>query len=63
MRMPSFLSLRLLLTLLIVLLMLQGCAGVKVSSVQVKDYLNQRRGDVLTTGNLSHAADENAWLG
>lgn len=59
MRMPSFLSLRLLLTLLIVLLMLQGCAGVKVSSVQVKDYLNQRRGDVLTTGNLSHAADEN----
>ncbi|MDR5172897.1 alpha/beta fold hydrolase [Methylobacillus flagellatus] len=59
MRLPSFLSFRLLLALFVTVLVLPGCAGVKVSSVEVKDYLNQRRGDVLTTGRLSHATDEN----
>lgn len=59
MRLPSFLSFRLLFVLVVAVVVLPGCAGVKVSSIQVKDYLNQRRGDVLTTGHLSHAADEN----
>ncbi|MCB5190196.1 alpha/beta hydrolase [Methylobacillus arboreus] len=45
--------------LLLATFVLSGCAGVKVSSLQVKDYLNQRRGDVLTTGQLSYASDEN----
>lgn len=32
---------------------LTGCAGVKVTAVSNDDYLNLRRGDVLTTGSLS----------
>lgn len=36
--------------------MLAGCAGVKVTAVSNNDYLAQRRGDVLTTGNLSASA-------
>lgn len=35
---------------------LAGCAGVKVTAVSSNDYLTQRRGDVLTTGNLSASA-------
>lgn len=32
---------------------LVGCAGVKVSFVKSSDYMQQRRGDILTTGQLS----------
>jgi len=39
--------------LLILTLALSGCAGVKVSSVSSSDYMSLRRGDVLTTGELS----------
>ncbi|MBB4124980.1 pimeloyl-ACP methyl ester carboxylesterase [Xanthomonas translucens] len=46
----------LLLTLLAALL--QGCAVVSVSSVSPKEYLAERRGDVLTTGRLSTTAQE-----
>lgn len=38
------------------LLLLAGCAGVKVSSVSTTDYMTQRRGDILTTGQLSTAS-------
>jgi len=38
--------------------LLSGCAGVKVSSIDMKDYVAQRRGDVLSTGKLSFAARE-----
>ncbi len=38
--------------------LLAGCAGVTVSAVSPRDYLAQRRGDVLTTGRLSEAAQE-----
>lgn len=34
-------------------LMLAGCAGVKVSPVSSRDYMALRRGDVLSTGELS----------
>ncbi|WP_419204518.1 hypothetical protein [Bordetella trematum] len=40
------------------MLLCVGCAGVKVSSVSTRDYVTQRRGDVLATGRLSAAADE-----
>lgn len=43
---------------LLLVLLCVGCAGVKVSSVSTRDYVTQRRGDVLTTGRLSAAADE-----
>lgn len=33
--------------------LLAGCAGVKVSTIDNEDYLAARRGDVLTTGELS----------
>jgi pimeloyl-ACP methyl ester carboxylesterase len=36
--------------------LLAGCAGVKVSSTPTRDYMAQRRGDILTTGQLSAAA-------
>lgn len=35
---------------------LAGCAGVKVGSVSNKDYISSRRGDVLTTSQLSVAS-------
>jgi hypothetical protein len=38
--------------------LLAGCAGVKVGSISPADYLAQRRGDVLTTGELSTSAQE-----
>ncbi len=33
-----------------------GCAGVKSVSVSTTDYMSLRRGDILTTGQLSHAS-------
>jgi pimeloyl-ACP methyl ester carboxylesterase len=39
--------------------MLAGCAGVKVNTIKNDDYLNQRRGDVLSTGDLSASARSN----
>ncbi|GLZ26636.1 MULTISPECIES: esterase/lipase family protein [Pseudomonadaceae] len=39
--------------LLLLLLMLGGCAGVKVSALETRDYMSLRRGDVLSTGRLS----------
>lgn len=41
------------LLLLILSIALAGCAGVKVSFVSSSDYMALRRGDVLTTGDLS----------
>ena len=38
--------------------LLQGCAGVTVSSVEPQEYLSQRRADVLTSGSLSAATRE-----
>jgi len=37
-------------------LCLSGCAGVKVNAIKNDDYLALRRGDVLTTGDLSASA-------
>ncbi len=45
-------------TLLCLAVLLAGCAGVTVSAVSPRDYLAQRRGDVLTTGRLSEASEE-----
>lgn len=42
-----------LLVVMLLGLLLGGCAGVKVSSISTKDYMSLRRGDVLTTGELS----------
>ncbi|RYF76978.1 MAG: alpha/beta hydrolase, partial [Comamonadaceae bacterium] len=39
-------------------LLLTGCAAVSVSTISPGDYLAERRGDVLTTGRLSVAAQE-----
>jgi len=36
-----------------VILTLSGCAGVKVSTIDTEHYMEQRRGDVLTSGDLS----------
>ena len=36
--------------------LLSGCAMVSVGSVSTEDYVSQRRGDVLTTGELSSAS-------
>lgn len=44
---------RVLLTILVLSLALGGCAGVRVSSINTKEYMELRRGDVLTTGDLS----------
>jgi triacylglycerol esterase/lipase EstA (alpha/beta hydrolase family) len=46
-------SARCCLSLALVAVVLGGCAGVKVTAVSNNDYLTLRRGDVLTTGNLS----------
>ena len=40
------------------LVLLTGCAGVKVSSIEPSEYLTQRRADVLTNGTLSAATRE-----
>ena len=39
--------------LLLLILLMTGCAGVKVSFVDSSDYVALRRGDILTTGKLS----------
>lgn len=44
--------------LLAAALLVSGCAAVSVSSVSPARYLAERRGDVLTTGRLSGAAQE-----
>ncbi|OBV38875.1 esterase/lipase family protein [Janthinobacterium psychrotolerans] len=44
--------------LLCATVLLGGCAAVTVSDISPADYLQQRRGDVLTTGKLSAAASE-----
>jgi pimeloyl-ACP methyl ester carboxylesterase len=44
-----------LISLLLVFSLLGGCAGVKVSSLSTADYIAQRRGDVLSSGQLSRA--------
>ena len=44
--------------LLAAALLMSGCAAVSVSSVSPALYLAERRGDVLTTGHLSGAAQE-----
>ncbi len=51
MRVPYIRRINLL--LLLISIALTGCAGVKVSSVSSNDYMALRRGDVLTTGELS----------
>ena len=38
---------------LCLLFCLSGCAGVKVSTIDTEQYMEQRRGDVLTNGELS----------
>lgn len=43
-------------TLAVLTLLASGCAMVSVGSVSSEDYLSARRGDVLTTGNLSASA-------
>lgn len=54
MRYPS-LTYRLpaLLLVCLIFFMLAGCAGVKVSTIDTMHYMEQRRGDVLTSGELS----------
>lgn len=44
------------LLLLAIVALCAGCAGVKVQTVSAKDYVSERRGDVLTTGKLSTSA-------
>ena len=44
------------LVLLAIAALCAGCAGVKVRTVTAKDYVSERRGDVLTTGKLSTSA-------
>lgn len=44
--------------LLCAAMLLGGCAAVTVSDVSPAEYLQQRRGDVLTTGKLSAASSE-----
>ncbi|HZJ93946.1 MAG TPA: alpha/beta fold hydrolase [Thiopseudomonas sp.] len=43
------------LLILMSLIILSGCAGVKTVSVSTNDYMSQRRGDILTTGEISSA--------
>ena len=43
---------------LVLLALLQGCASVSVSSISPARYLAERRGDALTSGRLSSAAQE-----
>ena len=41
------------LPVLLFLLILSGCAGVRVSTIDAEKYMEQRRGDVLTSGKVS----------
>ena len=57
--MPAMLMRRLRLCALVcAAALLSGCAAVTVSAISPADYLQQRRGDILTTGKLSAAASE-----
>src|SRR3546814_13844006 len=49
-------NLTLLATTTLLALTVSGCAMVSVGSVSSEDYLSARRGDVLTTGQLSASA-------
>ena len=42
-----------LLPVIMLSMILTGCASVKISSVDTSQYVDQRRGDVITTGDLS----------
>lgn len=53
--MLSFYSYRATFIALLSFLLLTGCAGVKTVSVSTNDYISQRRGDILTTGEMSSA--------
>lgn len=46
------------LALAVLAALLAGCAGVKVGSIAPRDYLVQRRADILTTGRLSPSAQD-----
>ena len=41
-----------LLPVIMLSMILTGCASVKISSVDTSQYVDQRRGDVITTGDL-----------
>ncbi len=48
-------SYRITLIFILSFILLSGCAGVKTVSVSTNDYMSQRRGDILTTGEMSSA--------
>ncbi len=43
-------------------LILSGCASVTVSHLDSSKYIEARRGDVITTGDLSHQTDESLFI-
>ena len=53
--MLNFYSYRAMCSVMLGFILLSGCAGVKTVSVTTNDYMSQRRGDILTTGELSSA--------
>lgn len=53
--MLNFYSARVLFITTLSFIFLSGCAGVKSVSVSTNDYMSQRRGDILTTGEMSSA--------
>ena len=53
--MLNFLAWRTTVLIVFSCILLSGCAGVKSVSVSTNDYMSQRRGDILTTGEMSSA--------
>ena len=53
--MLNFYSARVIFITTLSFILLSGCAGVKTVSVSTNDYMSQRRGDILTTGEMSFA--------
>lgn len=53
--MHNFYSARVIFITTLSFILLSGCAGVKTVSVSTNDYMTQRRGDILTTGEMSSA--------
>lgn len=53
--MLNFYSARVIFIITLSFILLSGCAGVKSVSVSTNDYMSQRRGDILTTGEMSSA--------
>ena len=53
--MLNFYSARVIFITTLSFILLSGCAGVKTVSVSTNDYMSQRRGDILTTGEMSSA--------